>query len=690
MSWMKLTLYCISLVFLIGCTNDSFYDVNKMEETENTSVLPVTIADDDFIKYIVQIDSISDMENDIVIDKKIPTNLIPDTGVIVVIPPCKLAEFGFAGIVRKIHHNNNIEIITEAPSLEQFSEEIKLTDQDFDLEVFDVQDEQGNLIDYTLENKDSTAQLPVKKKVSSTMHAFENMIIRFPFESIISNDIHINGDVYMGFNKLSVSLLKQAGMPMISTFDIEPSVGLNIRGAVGFKGKKSYSKRIGQIRLILKAQIGLIPVIIPTTLFLYAEIGVNGEITTSFSFNPRYDGRYRISSESGKWDYSYENSKTNQVSPWTFTSFNVNGEVYMDLRMGILFGLYSASTGIGLNIIPKYSIYAEASLSSKNLFQTNPFVTNRISLNSEAYCVASFFGKKLAKATMEFPGLTLWEEKLSLFPEIKDFTAQVVDKTTGLISYKRNKRFFLENISASEGLSLFETCLENHVNDYKGNNIKEDDNCFYMEKHITGLKGETNYYVCPYYEIFGQKFYGDIEEFVTDKLGGKYKINILSCEYAKLVPPQTAYTFDVEIDSDGRFTKIVDSQNNDSFEKKWQFQNERIDNGTRSDVLTEDLFIRFTTYNGKPSGCMNAQHNHSNNESGIKVDIWYEYYSWYGFNIDGPHSRYVKEHDWRNVVFYLSSKCGTFSSCSGSYYVLSTNTMYNKLYQGSAKMVCIE
>jgi hypothetical protein len=669
----------------MSCTNEKPETTDNTPSEETPSSLSVTTVSEDFIKYVVGIDSISDTEYSVLIDKSIPREILPKIGTIVVIPQCPIAEFGFAGIIKKIIHNDNIEITTENPSLDQLSEEFDLTDSDFEFNIYDIQDDDGKALDYTLENLDSRSS-----------NTFENLIIRFPFNIKFPDydNYEIAGDAYMGFKKFSVNLLKEYDKQLVSTFEIEPSIGVNIKSTIQVKAKRKLSKRIGQLRSYLRATIPPgIPIIMPVTFYVYAEIDLNGEISTSFSVNPHFDGKYRISSESGKWECSNESKSTNQESPWVFSSFDVKGEFGLNLRCGVIIGLYSASSGIGLNIIPRYSISAEASLSSNDLLKLNPIVTNNISVNSEAYCIASFFGKELAKGTMSFPSTTLWEEKMTLFPEITGLSAQTVDKTSGLISYKRNKHYFLENFPITEGLSLFINNSDNHLDDYHGNDVNEDEEYLYKEQYITNLKGNTTYYVCPYIEIFNKKYYGVFKSFTTDENIEKrtYRFSILSCEYAKLIPPQTTYTLDVFVDDNGKIIKVCDPGNPEGYDftKHWEFQNKRVDQGSRSDVVTERLDLSFSNY-GESHDCINTNHNHSQDENGVMISISYEYKNWYGYNIDQPHQVYMLIHNWRNMEFHTNLKSSMISPCWGWYYLLEDNSIHWKVHDAIIKIERLE
>lgn len=677
-------LYAFFLMTVIGCTSNEPQNIGGEpdDDAPPSTEATVNVADDNFINYIIKVD-----ENTIFLNSSIPERMLPKIGNILVIPQCSNAEFGFAGIVRRIIHDNNIEILTDTPSLDQLAEEFKLTNKDFDAEVYDVTDDEGNAIDYELERPDD----------SRAPDDADNMVIRFPFRisSFGSDNLEIDGHLSMGFQQFSVNFLRERGRPLVSIFDIKPTLDLSLNSKVGVKVEKSFSKRIGQVRIVLRAAVPPgIPIIIPITFYVYAEADINGEISTTFTFNPHFEEKYHISSETGEWKFSKENNETTKKSPWLFSSFDVKGSISLDLKCGVIIGLYSATTGIGVNFIPKYTISAEASLNSDNLYKVNPLVTNNISLNSEAYCVASIFGKQLGKASIEFPSTTLWEEKMTLLPEINDFSVQMTDKTSSLVSYRRGKHFFLNNFAASEGISLFIADTEKHIADYDGSDVMEDTESIYKEHQLSNLSAKTTYAVCPYYEVFDKKYYGEKQIFNTEETyeNRKYKITILSCDYEKLMPPQTSFVVDVIVDSNGNFIKVVNPENpnRSGFTKTWYYQNKRTDNGNRSDVLTEHVSISFNEYHDKELYCINTNHSHSSPNNGIEFGLSYEYWQWYGYNIDGPHNRYSYVHDHRNVSFSLDEKCGTFTPCSGWYYVLDNNTIYDCLYKAYAKMERIE
>lgn len=649
MNLVKFLIHCaLSLICLASCSPYN-YDNDDTSKPNSVSVL-----NEDFIKYVTSIDTTtSETTYSIKLSESIPIAKLPKIGDIIILPQCKLAEFGFAGIVQKI--NNKTEIVTEIPSLDQLCDKFSLSTQDFDLDVYDVQNEVGEKIDYTYE-----------KPNTRSVHSFENIIVRFPFALNItdSSSNSISGDAYLGFNSISLNFLKEPGKPMVTSLEIEPCAGLNINSTIGVKANKKNSKKIGQVRFSLKALLpGGIPIIIPITFYAYAEIELNGEISVTFSLNPHFDGKYTISSENGEWNFRNDKKSTNQDSPWMFSSLDMQGSIDFGMRCGVLVGLYSASSGIGLNFIPKYSISANASLNSKDLFKINPLVLNSITINSEAYCLCSFFGKELAKYRLEFPSAKLWEEKLTLFPEIMDFSATTVDKINGLVSYIRNKHFFLESISASEGLSLFIEDEDNFMADYSGENVREDDNCIYKEQRISNLEPNTTYFACPYYKVFNKKFYGESKRFTTEETFDtvSYKISIVSCERDELIPPETTFYVDVAVDSEGKFKNIINTNN--YIEKKW-FKNLP---DPDSDII-EELGLIIDIYNGSPEarGCINDSHSHSGDESGFHLKISYKY------TISREPILYTE--------FFLNSKCGSFTPCYGFYYY-GGNRLYPTIFK---------
>lgn len=506
----------LSIVSLSACEestpDENGGDSNSWSELKGN----VVTLNDQATQYV------ESYENDSIItfSSSTPDNLIPSVGSILYVPVSEKTPYGYLGKISKVDKSGGYKVFTESASLDEVFGNLSV---DGNIESIDaieeVVDAEGNPVEFEL--VDSLFQETGTKAsaVSRTGEFYlKDKLIRFPF-SIYSGEagnksIKLSGNVYAGFKNFSLSIDINNNSTSYVDLNLTPCIGLNATSVVKLAGGKKEIKDFLIGKMTLRATIptpAIIPIIVPITLYVYGTCGASGEITATLSFKPEYSTNWNIKFKNDQWTCDKKDSPAR--NPWEASGFEVKGEIYSGTKLGVLVGLYSATSGIGINIIPNYSIGCSASITAENILNINPLVDQTLKISSEAYCVAKFFGKQLAKATFHFPDYILWNEKVYLLPQYSDFNA-IGNGTHGEISYKIDQHYFLKFLGFKHGLTIFDSDEKTELETAYPSSTKLDERGYNHYNHTTTeLSGGKTYYASP--TIFGmnKKFHGEKYEF---------------------------------------------------------------------------------------------------------------------------------------------------------------------------------
>lgn len=452
-----------------------------------------------------------------------PENLVPREGTIIYVPESERTPYGFLGKIIKIEKSNGYKVFTETAPLDEVFGNLSV---DGTLEsingIEEVLDAEGNPLEYEI--VDSLFQeTGTKASVASRTGEFylKDKLIKFPF-NIYSGEagdksIKLSGNVYAGFKNFNLSIDINNNSTSYVDLHLTPCVGLNATSKVKLAGGKKEIKDILIGKMTLRATIPTpagIPIIVPITLYVYGTCGASGEITATLSFKPEYSTNWNVKYKTGQWSCDKKDSPAR--NPWEASNFEVKGEIYSGTKLGVLVGLYSATSGIGINIIPNYSIGCSASIAAENILNINPLVDQTLKISSEAYCVAKFFGKQLAKATFQFPDYILWNEKVYLLPQYSDFNA-IGNGSHGEISYKIDQHYFLKFLGFKHGLTIFDSNKTTEIETAYPSASNTDNRGFTYHNYSTKeLSGGRTYYASPTIYGLNRKFHGEKHEFSTE------------------------------------------------------------------------------------------------------------------------------------------------------------------------------
>lgn len=515
---------------LVACHENVIDDRLPVEENHYyENVHGLIIFDEDIIQYILE--DVVDVPQ-VVFDSNIPDEAIPPVGSRIYIPVSEKTPYGVLARVVSINEEENVVMGIESLPLDEVFEFLSVDTTLTVIQEFEgVFDADGNplnfeIIDTADIDLNDTIVSPLQTRASKDFEFdwnWKEECLKFPvklYEGKSGKDkIEISGTAFVGFHNFDFDIDIANKKLNYVNLDATPYIKLSLSSTVTTESKLELSDRIGQLRfrIIIPTPIG-VPVIIPVSTYIYGTCGIKGELSATLGLQYEYNCKCNASFRNGQWNSDVKHGGFDNKSPWTVGEFDVKGEIYSGAKIGLLVGLYSATSGIGFNVIPKFAIGAQAKLSSPDLLKTNPEVYLSLRAGSEVYCVAELFGKKLAKYSLEFPDFILWEANTYLLPNIKDFTAKGSSSSAD-ISWSHDSDYFLSMVGLKTGAGVFESDATTEVNSYKPTpTITKHPTyeTYSYDVNATGLNAGETYYAAPFAYWGNYKWYGEKEEFTTE------------------------------------------------------------------------------------------------------------------------------------------------------------------------------
>ena len=524
-----LTLFALIMVIFNSCKESEDIAVNANDSKYYNTANNLSILKEDALDYIenaVTNDSL------IVFSSQTPDEVIPKVGSHIYIPVSDKTPYGMLVKVLSVNKGTNTSVQTEALPLEEAFEYLSIDPSvSATTELEGVFDTEGNPIEFevvdTAEmNKIDTTFVPMAKTrgMTRTDFKFDNwkdQCLKFPIKMYKGNSgkdkITINGMVYVGFDKFNLDIDVNKFKVNYINLDATPYIKLAAESTVSTESKIELEDRIGQLRfkVTIPTPVG-VPVIVPITLYMYGTCGIRGELSAKLGLQYKYNCNCVATYRNGQWTSNVNHGGFENKSPWLVSEFDVKGEIYSGARLGLLAGLYSATTGIGFNLKPNFSLSAQAKLSSENLLKANPTVGLDLKVGSDVYCVAKIFGKELGKYSLQFPDFTLWSTSMYLLPNIENFTATGASSSAD-ISWSHNGLYFLEPLGIKTGTTIFESDKTTEQRSYTPSPTSKN-NMGYCTYNVnaTGLTPGSTYYAAPFASWKDFKWYGDKEKLTTE------------------------------------------------------------------------------------------------------------------------------------------------------------------------------
>ena len=518
----KMSFLLLSVVFIsVSILNSCKPNPDDNQDPQFQMYDDINIYTEDVIQYISDVfigDSL------IFFDASMPEELMPKENEHIFIPVTDKTPYGVLANVKTVRKTDKIIVEIEPMSLDEAFEFLTIDESTpITTELEGVFDIDGNpmefeVVDTTEIDLNDTIVNPMNNR-GFTLFEFDENCIKIPVKiakTESGNDkIEVSGIAYIGFHNFKFEIDNADGLKYLN-LNATPYVKLGVQNKIATENVLEITQRVGQMhfKITVLTPAG-IPIIFPVTLYVNAGFGIRGELSATLGLQYEYNCNCVAKFDNGQWIRNVTHGGTDK-SPWVVSEFDVKGEIYSGFKLGMLVGLYSATSGIGFNLEPKLSLATQAQLSSEDLLKTNPNVDLSLKAGSELYCIAKLFGKKLPKLSVQFPDFTLWSQKMYLLPNITEFTAEG-DKTSADISWKHDMIYFLSAVGLKTGTAVFESNGITEIASYKPSPSSNDIESYYYDVTATGLSTGETYYAAPFAYWNDYIWYGEMEEFTTEE-----------------------------------------------------------------------------------------------------------------------------------------------------------------------------
>lgn len=433
----------------------------------------------------------------LVFSSSTPDEALPRVGTIIYVPITEKTPYGFLGKVTAIERGNVIMVKTESVPLEEAFDNLSVdTVMNLMDNVESVLDEDGNSIRYEIIDSTLTDFGNAQTRAGGY---WQGGIIKFPFTIGKREDGHeLIGTLYAELKNFDFNVDIVNNELRYIDVKTDPTVKISLTDKINIKRGVERSKLIGTVNCApITIPTPIVPIILRPKLYLYLVYGAKGEITASMSLQYQKSFEAEMYWRNGNWDKKLLCKDLKNENPWTVVEFDVNGDLYVGSKMGLLIGLYSATTGIGINVTPKISLGAEAKLSTENLLDINPQVELAAKWSGELYFTASLFKRPIAHYSFSSPEYVAWSEKLYLFPQFGDFEA-IGASTSGEVSYNTDSHYFLAALGVKTGARVYQSDKKTIVGTYFTDKTTTDNKGInYFNVNIDGLKPGATYYAAP-------------------------------------------------------------------------------------------------------------------------------------------------------------------------------------------------
>ena len=496
---MKKALSILGLLFLVvafqACKSDDELQTSVVNNNYYTTANGITVLKEEAQLFIVESPTNDSL---LVFSSSTPDEALPNVGTIIYVPITEKTPYGFLGKVTAIEKGNEIMVKTESVPLEEAFDNLSV-DTVINLmdKVESVLDEDGNPIQYEMIDSTLTESGDAKTRAGGY---WQGGVIKFPFTIGKREDGHeLIGALYAELTNFDFNVDIVNNELRYIDVKADPTVKISLTDRIKIKKREEKSKLIGTVNcapITIPTPI-IVPIILRPKLYLYLVYGATGEITASLSLQYQKSFETEIHWRNGTWDKKLLCNDLKNENPWTVTEFDVNGELYIGSKMGLLVGLYSATTGIGITVTPKISLGAEAKLSTENLLDINPQVELAAKWSGDLYFTASLFNRPIAHYSFSSPEYVAWSEKLYLFPQFGDFEA-IGASTSGEVSYNTDSHYFLAALGVKTGARVYESDKKTIVGTYFTDKTSTDNKGInYFNVNVDGLNPGATYYAAP-------------------------------------------------------------------------------------------------------------------------------------------------------------------------------------------------
>lgn len=502
--------WLLGLVFLCSCSEESKTDLPE-PPVFNKPTSEVKVFTEAEANYVTGLPS----EESLVFSSNTPESVLPEVGTIIQLPISEHTPFGFLGRVTSVTKGENIVVNTEQVPLDVAYPNLSVDGFiNSSEEVMSVEDEDGTPMEYeivTLGPEDIAQTRAGGKGELDDWNGQKVLRVK------VKNDwggISVGGHLSFGLGFVNNGIDCKDGLKYLN-LEANPYIDAKVQIKAELKKNDDNVKRSKRVKFTFRLVAG--PVVIPITVYANFVIGAKGEITTTNTLQFQKSCHVYVKYINEKWSKGVESTGKYDGNPWFVNEFDFKGELYGGVECGIIFGLYSATTGVGINLLPKVSLTAEAKLENLNPFKVNPLVTIAGKLESSIFCIAELFGFKLGKWQLDLPEATFISRQISLFPNISNFAA-IGSSSSAEISYQSDSYYLLEAFNlVKTGTEVYKQDKTTVVDtQFPASNKTDRLGVRYYTTKVNGLQPGTTYYAAPIITFLKYKWVGDKQEIMTE------------------------------------------------------------------------------------------------------------------------------------------------------------------------------
>ena len=478
----------------------------------------VNILNEDVADYIEN--KILDQDTALIFNQNMPDDKIPEEDEVIFIPVTEKTPYGFLGKVKSVKQEGTIKkILTETASLDEIFENLAV-DTTFSIvnELLGCYDENGNPIDYEIIEEEE--EIRVQSRAGGYSENLNSINIKIPFSLHDGDYLNLTGSISINLDNISFGININNFHLDYFNFTISPGLGLDVTSKAFIKTPENWEKSkliCSQIFAPVTIPTPGIPIILRPKIYLFLVYGANGELSVTSKIQYRCSSTYGLKCQNSNWSYISKNNNLTNKDPWLVSEIELNGELHIADKIGFLCGLYSATTGFGINIVPMLKAKSNFKFSFNDLMLKNPQVQFSASIMSELYFTAAIFGKKIAHYSVYTPEYIAWSEKIFLLPQIINFSASGEGASGGIISYQVDSHSLLGQLGAKPGFGLYDSSERLIRKTNSPADVMPDKKGIYSyNTEVDHLEQGQDYFASPAVTFMDYEWFGEKTKFTTE------------------------------------------------------------------------------------------------------------------------------------------------------------------------------
>lgn len=507
-------------VIVTGCDNK--FDFEQGQNNPNDKEGNTQVVGSEVTQYLAEI--YNNENSEIIFKSNTPKEYIPKVGEYLCATITQNTPYGLLVKVNKVDKKQGqfyVEVeeayIEDAFEFLSIDSTLLLTSK-----MLGVFDEDGNPVDYTFVDDVTGEELAFTRNggdisisTRASVENWDNISLSIPFEEKIGSNVTIKGSVNVKYKFSFSADINNRNINYLCA-ELVPSIGIKAEAITKFNGKQKVELK--GLRIPFGA-FAIGPVIVRPVGIIIPEVGMDGEISMKAKLEYTASSSLSLYYKNNSWGNSYKSSIANG-SPWVVSDIELQGNIGIGAKVGVLFGFYSTTTGVGINAIPKFKTSANFSFSANDLLISNPKVDFSIGVETELYFAAKIFGKKLGKYNIYTPEMILWKESVGLLPHFDGFSA-IGETNNGVVSYSilssSNKLLPAYLLPVKHGTTIYNSNqekLRSLLSSTSTQETNKSDKRFDIK--VDNLSSGGDYYASPLVSFLGYEWHGEKIKFSTE------------------------------------------------------------------------------------------------------------------------------------------------------------------------------